>query len=729
MHQIDQAPDQRRRRRARRSTTPFQRSMIRPVWSVMPSSDGSQPRFTCVGAAGQRQRRGDCERAGTRPPGRGHAARGLLVRTQRRPSARSVDRCAAPRPTPCPGRQRSTWHAIGDESRATACKPYSRTPRCHAVRVGRVATRVDGAPTDPSRGRPAAGSYPDARYSTPPPCAPAPGRARGAAGRAGRRLGRPAPAARRGPPGPAAARRRPRGDRGRRSARGPRRSASPARTSVAVHAAVLGGAARAGGARRRGGARPRSSTPPCCTRRRTAASRRRAGAGRPAGRVDLDAFVGGRRGHGDGARRACRAPTARSAPGSRSTAVAAGGAGRPASRCWSTPRRRSGTTAPPAAWDVLVADPRAWGAPAGARRARRPRAAPAGCAGRAGARRHSSGSPGEVVVPAALAAAVAPAGGDRRARAEDARRRTRWSTGSARRPRPRAGRRGRGRPGRPAAARRDVLLPLRRRRGAASASSTGAGFAVGSGSACTAATLRAEPRAGRDGRADARQRARRRCRSASPAADGATRSAPRCRARWRGSARCSGRPTCDADRAVTRRARRRPRAVAGGRRRRRRVDATGLRCPLPVIRLAPRPGTAAPGHRDRAAQHRPGGRARRRRRGAGCAGHDLLEPARPGRHGCRVLVRAGSGCPERPAERGAGQRRARGGGRYSRPADLDHAEASPGARCATARRAAGAASPSSAQHADQRRPGRPWTRRSRGGTSTPPRTARRCATP
>ena len=78
------------------------------------------------------------------------------------------------------------------------------------------------------------------------------------------------------------------------------------------------------------------------------------------------------------------------------------------------------------------------------------------------------------------------------------------STGSApawRHPR----RRGRGPPRRAAPPRADVLVPLRRRRGAGDRARP-AGFGVASGSACTASTLDAEPRAGGDGRPHPRQR-------------------------------------------------------------------------------------------------------------------------------------------------------------------------------------------------------------------------------
>ena len=157
-------------------------------------------------------------------------------------------------------------------------------------------------------------------------------------------------------------------------------------------------------------------------------------------------------------------------------------------RCSSTRARASGHVDVGDAWDVLAADPGDWGGPAGS----------ASSSTRAGVRRSPDWPededrwfPGGVSVPAALAAAVALAGG-RRARG----RRT-TTPGAARSSTGSGARVGAevpdvevvGRPGRPAPARRDVLVPVRRRRGAASTALDRLGFAVGSGSACTSSAL------------------------------------------------------------------------------------------------------------------------------------------------------------------------------------------------------------------------------------------------
>ena len=205
---------------------------------------------------------------------------------------------------------------------------------------------------------------------------------------------------------------------------------------------------------------------------------------------------------------------------------AAGGRRARASVTWPSPT--PGTCSPRTRRD--------WGGPAGARRARGPAAGPA--ARPTGRRTRTGGSPGGVSVPAALAAAVALQVVESRPRGagDAARRRARRRAARARRGR-RPGRRGRRRPGRPAPPRRDVLVPLRGRRGAR----------WRAGPRRVRGRLRlgvhreragAEPRAGGDGRAHARQRADRAGRSTD--ADESTASARCCPARWPGSASMLG---------------------------------------------------------------------------------------------------------------------------------------------------------------------------------------------
>ena len=164
---------------------------------------------------------------------------------------------------------------------------------------------------------------------------------------------------------------------------------------------------------------------------------------------------------------------------------------RPACRCSSTPpspsagcrsRRRAGRS-------LLTASAHKWGGPAGvgvlAVRHGRPLAL-----ARAGRRaRGPAGSPGFENVPAILAAAAALEAVSRRARPRGR------PPARARRPAPRRGcptvarRRGGRRPGRAAPAPRDLLLPLRRRRGAAHRARPRGVRRVKSGSSCTASTL------------------------------------------------------------------------------------------------------------------------------------------------------------------------------------------------------------------------------------------------
>ena len=180
---------------------------------------------------------------------------------------------------------------------------------------------------------------------------------------------------------------------------------------------------------------------------------------------------------------------------------------RRAAASW-TPRRRWAATRCRTAYDVLVGDARVVG------RARRRRAS-SSCRERSRWRWPGAGERGRVRTHRrrarrcrrSLAAAEAWQA-DAADREPASARRGPGAGRPARRGRGAGPRhRGRRRPGRPAAPRGDVLVPVRRRRGAGRTSSTGAGFAVASGSACTAEHPRAQPRAGRDGRAHPRQRA------------------------------------------------------------------------------------------------------------------------------------------------------------------------------------------------------------------------------
>ena len=162
----------------------------------------------------------------------------------------------------------------------------------------------------------------------------------------------------------------------------------------------------------------------------------------------------------------------------------------------------------PGGWSVLAGDARDVGRPGRRRRAGRPHRRPV--ASPVPGRRPRGGRvPGVPNVPAIVAAAASAAGRRRRPqRGRSGPAARRWSTGSgvdggAHRSR----RRGARRPGRPAAAHRHLLLPVRRRRGAAHR----AGPARLRGVLRLVVHLvdaRAVARAGRDGRADVGQRAR-----------------------------------------------------------------------------------------------------------------------------------------------------------------------------------------------------------------------------
>ena len=244
---------------------------------------------------------------------------------------------------------------------------------------------------------------------------------------------------------------------------------------------------------------------------------------------------------GDGGRGGADAPTARSARGSRWP----GRGSAPAARgvpLLVDAQASLGRDAAPTAYDVLAGDARSWGGPGGVgvlvvperTRWRRPGPASELEGGRTDA---------EPVVALALAAAEAWQQTEAtRADRAGARRR-------AGRPDPRRGRghprhRGRRRPGRPAAARGDLLLPVRRRRGARGRAGP-AGVRRGVRLGLHLQHARAEPRPGGDGRAHPRQRAGhpaaggRGARAAPPTWSGSSRCCP---TRWRPSAPSSGRP-------------------------------------------------------------------------------------------------------------------------------------------------------------------------------------------
>ena len=168
-------------------------------------------------------------------------------------------------------------------------------------------------------------------------------------------------------------------------------------------------------------------------------------------------------------------------------------------RCWSTPPSRSGRTPLPTGWSLLAGQRPQVGWPGRRRCPRRAQGHPLGAALGRSLEVTGSGRPG---------------GGGRRGGAAGRARRGRGGGGPAERARrgdPRHGRRDRARrrggrrAHRAAAAHRDVLLPVRRRRGPAARPGPGRLRGV-LGLGLHRRHPRALARPGRDGRADPRQR-------------------------------------------------------------------------------------------------------------------------------------------------------------------------------------------------------------------------------